>query len=514
MNNVEAKVSGEAPHDNHRKRQQEPSQEQDKPKRRRASVTYHTTWYAWYRHQVQLHVLPPLQTDVAARRRLNSAVGFNDVLAAVQPLPDSLPDLPRRVGELEAQLRSAEADAAAPKRSVVPQMLARGNAEQLLKISSSKVESLEAENRRLRATNNRVDVLLQKMKESTSLHTQDLELAQAETFRSGTQKQSSLTVALRSPSPARSPRGRPRSRSQSVSRKRATSAPSPPSAVQTSPAATKAIKDDRPPELVDLTSDVELSSSPEDSPQVVPSAEKDSRDPVPPPTGDKTVPEAPVPAAEASSVTKKIPDSGQSDENEGTTFHDLVALSGSDDEDEDPPRSAQASSSSTARRPSDVTSPYRSSSDESSSSDDEGPRDPSIAKRPSLPSLPPSTPIEVDDDGGRSRKDAGGDIPSLDFPSGDTAGEEAVPAPTEGSSPAGGAGAASAPARSGVPGGKGSPADSGRPSADEGRLAVPRPPTPPEERYRHQRLLNAGCRLQGQLVAAYHLSRKRQGPVA
>ncbi|KAF1777551.1 hypothetical protein GQ600_10515 [Phytophthora cactorum] len=148
------------------------------------------------------------------------------------------------------------------------------------------------------------------------------------------------------------------------------------------------------------------------------------------------------------------PSAGQSDENEGTTFHDLVALSGSDDEDEDPPRSAQASSSSTARRPSDVTSPYRSSSDEDDSSDDEGPRDPSIAKRPSLPSLPPSTPMEVDDDGGRSRKDAGGDIPSLDFPSGDTAGEEAVPAPTEGSSPAGGAGAASAPARSGVPGGK------------------------------------------------------------
>ncbi|KAG2872829.1 hypothetical protein PC114_g26165 [Phytophthora cactorum] len=59
-------------------------------------------------------------------------------------------------------------------------MLARENAEQLLKILSSKVESLEAENRRLRATNIRVDALLQKIKESTGLHTQDLELAQAE----------------------------------------------------------------------------------------------------------------------------------------------------------------------------------------------------------------------------------------------------------------------------------------------------------------------------------------------
>ncbi|KAG2989130.1 hypothetical protein PC128_g21321 [Phytophthora cactorum] len=47
------------------------------------------------RHQVQLHVSPPLHTDVTAQRRLNGAVGFDDVLAAVQPLPDSLPDLPR-----------------------------------------------------------------------------------------------------------------------------------------------------------------------------------------------------------------------------------------------------------------------------------------------------------------------------------------------------------------------------------------------------------------------------------
>ncbi|KAG3056445.1 hypothetical protein PI125_g25562 [Phytophthora idaei] len=131
-------------------------------------------------HQVQLHVSPPLHTDVVAQHRLNSAVGFDDVLAAVQPLPDSLPDLPRRIGELEARLRSTEADAAAAKRSVVPQMLARESAEQLLKISSSNAESLEAENRRLRATNINVDAHLQKTIESTGLHTQDLELARAE----------------------------------------------------------------------------------------------------------------------------------------------------------------------------------------------------------------------------------------------------------------------------------------------------------------------------------------------
>ncbi|KAG6945502.1 hypothetical protein JG688_00016521, partial [Phytophthora aleatoria] len=90
--------------------------------------------------------------------------------------------------------------------------------------------------------------------------------------------------------------------------------------------------------------------------------------------------------------------------------------------------------------------------------------------------------MEVDDDVGRSRKDAGGDSrrdeSSFDFPSGDTAGEEAVRAPTEGSSPAGGAEDVSAPARSGVPGSEGSPVGTGRPSADEGTLAVPRSPTP------------------------------------
>ncbi|KAG3018472.1 hypothetical protein PC120_g10425 [Phytophthora cactorum] len=498
------------------------------------------------RHQVQLHVSPPLHTDVAAQRRLNGAVRFDDVLAAVQPLPDSLPDLPRQIGELEARLISAEADAAAAaaKRSVVPQMLARESAEQLLKISSSKVESLEAENRRLRATNIRVDALLQKMKESTGLHTQYLELARAEvaerdavihalerrlakereafkaavaanteqtrqlhailikaqkgkfvdadtahlledlqkrnthllhinrvlrshvslagmdqeilvlavqgmtagelnladleldqeTFvalqriqaeaagssdphavpaalaraahqvahgklhkriRPGGEDSDMTLVSIlilppktslrsrrirlvlqswkqkkrrkthpvsqssvrsrssqssrrtsprsqsrsRSPSPTTSSTGRPRSRSQSVSSKRATPVSSPPSSVQASPSASKVLKDDRPPELIDLTSDVEMSSSPEDSPPATPSAEKGSRDPVPSPTSGKAVPEAPAPLAEASSVTKDIPDSGPpsspppkatpsavpGDEDEGITFHDLVA---------------------------------------------------------------------------------------------------------------------------------------------------------------------------------------------
>ncbi|KAG2962109.1 hypothetical protein PC120_g27727 [Phytophthora cactorum] len=212
----------------------------------------------------------------------------------------------------------------------------------------------------------------------------------------------------RSPSPTKSSTGRPRSRSQSVSSKRATPVSSPPSSVQASPSSSKVLKDDRPPELIDLTFDVEMFSSPEDSPPATPSADKGSRDPVPPPTGGKTVSEAPAPLAEASSATKEIPDSGPpsppppkatpsavpDDEDEGNTFHDLVALFGSEDDDGDQPRSAQTSSLSATHRLSGVTSPYRSSSDEDDSSDDEGPRDPSIAKRPSLPASPSSTPME------------------------------------------------------------------------------------------------------------------------
>ncbi|KAG6941701.1 hypothetical protein JG688_00018533 [Phytophthora aleatoria] len=221
----------------------------------------------------------------------------------------------------------------------------------------------------------------------------------------------------RSPSPTTSSTGRPRSQSQSESSKRATPVSSPPSSVQASPSASKVLKDDRPPELIDLTSDVEMSSSPEDSPPATPRAERGTRDLVPSPTGGKTVPEAPAPLAEASSVTKEIPDSGPpsspppkatpsavpGDEDEGTTFHDLVALFRSDDDDEDQRHSAQASSLSATHRPSGVTSLYRSSSDNDDSSDDEGPRDPSIAKRPSLPASPSSTPKDIDDNGGHSR---------------------------------------------------------------------------------------------------------------
>ncbi|KAF1776943.1 hypothetical protein GQ600_11390 [Phytophthora cactorum] len=120
----------------------------------------------------------------------------------------------------------------------------------------------------------------------------------------------------------------------------------------------------------------------------------------------KTVPEAPAPLAEASSVTKEIPDSGPpsspplkatasavpGDKDEGTHFT-TGRLVWNDDDDEDQPlplkllrcRLPQAlgrnvSVSFVIRRRRFV--------------DDEGPRDPSLAKRPSLPASPSSTPME------------------------------------------------------------------------------------------------------------------------
>ncbi|KAG3091959.1 hypothetical protein PI124_g15897 [Phytophthora idaei] len=120
------------------------------------------------RPQVQLSVSPPLHTDVTTQRRLYGGVGFNDILAAVRPLLDSLPHLPRRVGELKAQLRSTEAEAAAAKRAVVPEMMAHETAEQLRKLSSATVESRQAKIKHLTATNVRLDALLQKTKESTA----------------------------------------------------------------------------------------------------------------------------------------------------------------------------------------------------------------------------------------------------------------------------------------------------------------------------------------------------------
>ncbi|KAG3179310.1 hypothetical protein PC128_g16023 [Phytophthora cactorum] len=201
-------------------------------------------------------------------------------------------------------------------------------------------------------------------------------------------------------------------RSQSVSSMRATLVMSlPPSSVPASPVAA------------------------EDSPQAIPSAKDDSRGPVPLSAGGETAPEAPARTGEASQATKKVTDStrpstppheaGSSaekdNENEAALFRGMFE---SDDEDEDPTHWTHASSLSAVHKSLGATYSFHLSSDEDSLSSDEGSHDYSLVKRPSLPSSPPSTPMGVDDDGGRSREDVGGvsreDESSFDFPSGDT----------------------------------------------------------------------------------------------
>ncbi|KAG3077637.1 hypothetical protein PC122_g13065 [Phytophthora cactorum] len=173
----------------------------------------------------------------------------------------------------------------------------------------------------------------------------------------------------------------------------------------------------------------------EDSPQAIPSAKDDSRGPVPLSAGGETAPEAPARTGEASQATKKVTDStrpstrpheaGSSAEkdnkNEAALFRGMFE---SDDEDEDPTHWTHASSLSAVHKSLGATYSFHLSSDEDSLSSDEGSHDYSLVKRPSLPSSPPSTPMGVDDDGGRSREDVGGvsreDESSFDFPSGDT----------------------------------------------------------------------------------------------
>ncbi|POM69844.1 Hypothetical protein PHPALM_13837 [Phytophthora palmivora] len=48
MDNLEAKIDGTTSDNKSKKRQQEPSQQQDKPKRRGSVAHLHTTWFAWY----------------------------------------------------------------------------------------------------------------------------------------------------------------------------------------------------------------------------------------------------------------------------------------------------------------------------------------------------------------------------------------------------------------------------------------------------------------------------------
>ncbi|ETO58905.1 hypothetical protein F444_22720 [Phytophthora nicotianae P1976] len=129
------------------------------------------------RHQVQLCISPPLQGDVRTQRRLNDALGFDQVLAAVQPLSDMLPDLPHAVGELTAQLKISREEAAAAKRLLVPVQLRVESLETLLNKSTAEVNELQAEIKRLKSANVRIGSLLEKNKESMDVQTENLRLA-------------------------------------------------------------------------------------------------------------------------------------------------------------------------------------------------------------------------------------------------------------------------------------------------------------------------------------------------
>ncbi|ETP28461.1 hypothetical protein F442_22245, partial [Phytophthora nicotianae P10297] len=105
------------------------------------------------RHQVQLSISPPLQGAVRTQRRLNDALGFDQVLASVQPLSNTLSDLPGAVGELTAQLKISREEAAAAKRLLVPVQLRVESLETLLNKSTAEVNELQAVIKRLNSAN-------------------------------------------------------------------------------------------------------------------------------------------------------------------------------------------------------------------------------------------------------------------------------------------------------------------------------------------------------------------------
>ncbi|KAK1935511.1 hypothetical protein P3T76_010736 [Phytophthora citrophthora] len=59
VDGLEAKMEGKPAQDRSNKRQHQPSQDQEKPKRRRGSVTHlHATWFAWYAQVPRLWLVP------------------------------------------------------------------------------------------------------------------------------------------------------------------------------------------------------------------------------------------------------------------------------------------------------------------------------------------------------------------------------------------------------------------------------------------------------------------------
>ncbi|KAI9986189.1 hypothetical protein PInf_025108 [Phytophthora infestans] len=124
--------------------------------------------------EASLSVAPPLHGDVHTQRRLETAVGFDDVLAAVQPLPDALSALPERVADLECQLRFAQSEAAAAVRSVAPEIVPRENAEAFLKAANAEIEALHHNVKILRESNAKNDAMLATVQATMERHAEDL----------------------------------------------------------------------------------------------------------------------------------------------------------------------------------------------------------------------------------------------------------------------------------------------------------------------------------------------------
>jgi len=105
LDNLEATVKGILAEDKSNKRQQEPSQEQEKPKRRRTSLTHlHATWFAWYALE------PHWMADAPKRQRSNAKqlVGLMKIFVADDLVLDpSADDYRDRVLELGKKAEAA-----------------------------------------------------------------------------------------------------------------------------------------------------------------------------------------------------------------------------------------------------------------------------------------------------------------------------------------------------------------------------------------------------------------------
>ncbi|ETL80723.1 hypothetical protein L917_18804 [Phytophthora nicotianae] len=129
------------------------------------------------RHQVQLSISSPLQGDIRTQRGRNDALGYARVLAVVQPLSDTLLNLPHAVGELTAQLEIYREEAAAAKRLLVPVQRRVESLETLLNKSTAELNGLQAEIKRLKSVNVHIGSLLKNGKKSIDVQTENLRLA-------------------------------------------------------------------------------------------------------------------------------------------------------------------------------------------------------------------------------------------------------------------------------------------------------------------------------------------------